>query len=116
MKAIHNNNVNTAYVTELNSELTESKILTAENFLIRYLKPKQTWKHYFDDLHLAVFNSNSLKNSLHISQCMNAHSKGMFYQQQLWIQAPLKDASLEMNAESYGFTFVKKENLIVPDK
>ena len=26
--------------------------------------------------------------------------------QQLWIQALLKDASLEMNAESYGFPFV----------
>ena len=29
--------------------------------------------------------------------------------------SPLKDASLEMNAESYNFTFVKKENLIVPN-
>ena len=26
--------------------------------------------------------------------------------QQLWIKALLKDASLEMNAESYGFPFV----------
>ena len=41
---------------------------------------------------------------------------GAYYQQQQWIQAPLKDACLEMNAESYGFTFVKNktENLIVP--
>ena len=31
------------------------------------------------------------------------------YQQQLWIQAPLKDG-LEMNAESYGFTFVKQQD------
>ena len=28
---------------------------------------------------------------------------------QLWIQAPLKDG-LEMNAELYGFTFVKKHD------
>ena len=40
--------------------------------------------------------------------------KRAYYHQQLWILAPLKDASLEMNAESYGFSFVKKENLIVP--
>ena len=37
----------------------------------------------------------------------------MYYQQQLWIQAPFRDATLEMNTESYGF--VRKENLTVPD-
>ena len=41
---------------------------------------------------------------------------GAYYQQQLWIQAPLKDASLDMNTKSYGFSFVKNktENIIVP--
>ena len=38
------------------------------------------------------------------------HMGHNYYQQQLWIQAPLKDASLEMNAELYGFTFVKKQD------
>ena len=38
------------------------------------------------------------------------HIERAYYQQQLWIQAPLKDG-LEMNAESYGFTFVKKTRL-----
>ena len=37
------------------------------------------------------------------------HIERAYYQQQLWIQGPLKDASLEMNAESYGYTFVKKQ-------
>ena len=48
---------------------------------------------------------------LHVSQCKKAYEA--YYQQQLWIQA---DASLEMNTESYGFTFVKNktENVIVP--
>ena len=55
----------------------------------------------------------TLINSLQVSQCKKAY--GAYYQQQLWIQAPLKDASLEMNAESYGFTVVKNttENLVV---
>ena len=40
---------------------------------------------------------------------------GAYYQQQLWIQAPLRDASLDMNTKSYGFSFVenKTENLVV---
>ena len=39
------------------------------------------------------------------AQSANArkHIQRAYYQQQLWIQAPLKDG-LEMNAESYGFT------------
>ena len=39
---------------------------------------------------------------------------GIYYQQQVCMQAQLiKDASLEMNAESYGFTFVKKKFMII---
>ena len=48
------------------------------------------------------------KNSLHVSQSKKAGIWGIYYQQQLWIQAPpLEDASLEMNT---GFTFVKKQD------
>ena len=50
------------------------------------------------------------------SKKVYGHISGAYCQKQLWIQAPLKDASLEMNADSYGFTFVKNktENLIFP--
>ena len=61
----------------------------------------------FDDLRLAAFNNNSLKMDFEKIPCTSAnarkHIQRSYYQQQLWIQAPLKD-SLEMNAESYGFT------------
>ena len=57
MKAIHNN---LTLIQFNNSELTESMIQMAENFLVRCLKPT-TDLETFDDLHLAAFNSNSLK-------------------------------------------------------
>ena len=67
----------------------------------------------FDDLCLA-FNNNSLKINFEKTPCTSAkarkHIQRPYYQQHLWIQAPLKDASLERNAESYGFTFVKKQD------
>ena len=60
-----------------------------------------------DDLHLAAFNSISLKMDFEKIPCTSAnarkHIERAYYQQQLWIQAPLKDG-LEMNAELYGFT------------
>ena len=61
----------------------------------------------FDDLHLAAFNSNSLKMDFEKIICTSANARKRiqraYCQQQLWIQAPLEDG-LEMNAESYGFT------------
>ena len=55
---------------------------------------------------IAIPQNGLSENSLHVSQCKKAY--GAYYQQQLWIQVPLKDG-LEMNAESYG----KKARLIV---
>ena len=43
-----------------NSELTESMMQMAENFLVRFLKPTKDLET-FDNLRLAAFNSNSLK-------------------------------------------------------
>ena len=61
----------------------------------------------FDDLRLAAFNSNSLKMDFEKIPCTSAkarkHIQRAYYQQQLWIQAPLKDG-LEINTELYGFT------------
>ena len=49
----------------------------------------------FDDLRLAAFDSNSLKMDFEKISCMSAnarkHIQSAYYQQQLWIQAPLKD-------------------------
>ena len=88
-------------------ECRETPCKLVPSAVVRCLTPT-TDLETFDDLRLAAFNSNSLKmdfereNSLHISQSKKAY--GAYYQQQLWIQASLKDVSLEMNAESYGFT------------
>ena len=53
----------------------------------------------FDDLHLAAVNSNSLKMDFEKIPCTSAnarkHIQRPYYQQRLWIQAPLKDG-LEM--------------------
>ena len=61
----------------------------------------------FDDLHLAAFNSNSLKMDFEKILCTSANARKRiqraYYQQQLWIQAPL-EGGLEMNTELYGFT------------
>ena len=114
LKAIHNNlslihNFNT-------SELTESMIQMAETFLVKCLKPT-TDLETFDDLCLTAFNGNALKLDFKRTPCTSANTKKhiqrAYYQQQLWIQAPFRDVTLEMNTESYGF--VRKGNLIVPD-
>ena len=63
----------------------------------------------FDDLHLVAFNSNSLEMDFEKIPCMSAnarkHIQRAYYQQQPWIQAPLKDG-LEMKAESYDYASV----------
>ena len=103
MKAIHNR-----YRIFNNLELTESMIQTAENYLVRYLKPTKDLEA-FDDLRLAAFNSNSLKIDFEMIPCTSAnarkHIQRTYYHQQLWIQAPLKDG-LEMNTKLYGFKFL----------
>ena len=91
-------------------------IQMAKTFLVKCLKPT-TDLETFDDLCLVVFNGNALKMDFERTPCTSAnarkHIQRAYYQQQLWIQAPFRDATLEMNIESYGF--VRKGNLIVPD-
>ena len=86
-------------------QLTESAIQMAETFLVKCIKPS-TDLETFDDLRLAAYNSNSLKMNFDRTACttINArkHIQRAYYQQQLWVQAPFRDATLTMNAESYG--------------
>ena len=94
-------------VLDFNSpQLTESSIQMAETFLVRCLKPT-TDLETFDDLHLAAFNSNALKLDFERTACTltNArkHIYRAYYQVQLSVQAPFRDAPLTMDAEAYGF-------------
>ena len=83
---------------------TPSKLVSSA--VVRCLKPTKDLET-FDDLRLAAFNSNSLKMEFEKIPCTSAnarkHIQRAYYQQQLWIQAPLEDG-LEMNTELYGFT------------
>ena len=92
-------------------QLTESSIQMAETFLIKCLKPT-TDLETFDDLRLAVFNRNALKLDFERTACISTnarkHIHRAYYQVQLWVQAPFRDATLTMDAEAYGFE--RKEN------
>ena len=87
-------------------ECRETPCKLVPSAVVRCLKPTNDWET-FDDLHLAAFNSNSLKMDFEKipSTSANArkHIQRAYYQQQLWIQAPLEDG-FEMNTELYGFT------------
>ena len=64
MKAIHNNLTLILNFTLIQNVCNNSELIQkAENFLVRRLKPTEDLET-FDDLHLAAFNSNSLKNGL----------------------------------------------------
>ena len=97
-------------------QLTESAIQMAETFLVKCLKPSTDLKT-FDDLRVDGFNSNGLKLNFERTTCTSTNVKKHilrgYYQQQLWVQAPFRDASLIMNAESYGF--VRRGSLLVPE-
>ena len=88
----------------------------AETFLVRCLKPA-TNLQTFDDLLLAAFNSNALKLDFERAACtsINArkHIYRAYYQVQLWVQAPFRDASLTMDAEAYDFE--RRKNKLVPE-
>ena len=104
-------------VLDLNSpELTESSIQMAETFLVKCLKPT-TDLETFDDLRLAAFNSNALKLDFARTACTSTnarkHIHRAYYQVQLWVQAPFRDATLTMDAEAYGFE--RRENIMVPE-
>ena len=108
---------NCSMILNFNSpQLTESSIEMAETFLVKCLKPS-TDLETFDDLCLASFNSNALKVNFERTACTSTnakkHIRRAYYQQQLWIKAPFRDATLTMNPESYGFE--RRGTLLIPD-
>ena len=88
----------------------------AEAFLVNCLKPL-TDLQTFDDLRLAAFDSSALNMDFERTPCTSTNARNHilrgFYQLQLWVQAPFRDASLILNAESYGF--VRTSSLLVPN-
>ena len=88
----------------------------AEAFLVNCLKPL-TDLQTFDDLRLAAFDSSALNMDFEKTPCTSTNARNHilrgFYQLQLWVQAPFRDASLILNAESYGF--VRTSSLLVPN-
>ncbi len=89
----------------------------AETFLAKCLKPSMDLET-FDDLRLLAFNSNALKIDFEKTACTSAnarkHIHRAYFQLQLWIQAPFRNATTIMDAESYGF--VKRDSLLLPEK
>jgi hypothetical protein len=97
-------------------QLTESAIQMAETFLVKCLKPSTELKT-LDDLRFAAFNNNGFKVNCERATCTSTNVRKHIlrgYQHQMWVQAPFRDASLIMNAESYGF--VRRCSLLVISK
>ena len=96
--------------------LTDDAIQMAESFLVKCLKPS-TNLETFDELRLAEFDNSALKIDFEKTACTSTnirkHIQRSYYQAQLWIQAPFRDAAILMNAESYGYTRVN--DLLVPE-
>ena len=67
---------------------------------------------------LTAFNSNALKFDFERTVCTSnnarKHIYRAYYQVQLWVQAPFRDASLTMDAEAYGFER-RENNILVPE-
>ena len=108
---------NFSLLLDFNSpRLTESIIQMAEAFLVKCLKPK-TDLETFDDLRVTAFSSKALKMDFEKTACTSTNARKhilrAYYQLQLWIQAPFRDATLLMNAEAYGFE--RKDNLLLPE-
>ena len=73
----------------------------AETFLVRCLKPT-TDLETFDDLRsIAILSSWTLKKTA--AACKEAYLQSILSSTQQWVQAPLRDASLTMEAEAHGF-------------
>ena len=91
--------------------LTDDAIEMAESFLVQCLKPS-TYLKTFHELRVAAFDNNALKIDFERTACTSTnirkHIQRSYYQVQLWIQAPFRDAAILMNAESYGY------NCLVP--
>ena len=71
----------------------------AETFLVKCLKPS-TGKTTFE-------------NPLYFNQCKKKHIQPAYYQMQIWVQAPFRDATTTMNVESYSY--VGRNSLLVPE-
>ena len=71
----------------------------------------------FDDLRIAAFDSNALKMDFERTACTSTnarkHIQRAYYQQQLWVKAPFRDANSILNADAYGF--IRKGCLLVPE-
>jgi hypothetical protein len=69
------------------------------------------------ELRIDPFDNNALKLDLEKTACTSTnirmHIQRSYYEMQLWIQAPSRDATTLLNAEDYGFE--RKNNLIVPE-
>ena len=64
----------------------------------------QTDLETFDDLRLiAIPSSWTFERTTFTSTNARKHIYRTYYQVQLWVQAPFRDASLTMDAEAYGF-------------
>ena len=116
MKAIRNPE-NASMVLHFNSSpLTEGTLQLAETFLAKCLKPS-TDNTMFDDLRLAEFSSSALKMDFEKTPCTSTnarkHIQRAYYQMQMWVQAPFRDATTTMNTESYGY--VRRDSSLVPE-
>ena len=97
-------------------QLTESMIQMAETFLVKCLKPS-TKLETFDELRLSEFENNALNMDLEKAPCTSdnakKHIQRSYYQVQLWVQAPFRDATFIMNPEMYGFE--RSGGVLVPE-
>ena len=79
--------------------------------------PSATDNTTFDDLRLAEFSSSALKMDFEKTPCTSTntrkHIQRAYYQMQMWVQAPFRDATTTMNAESYGY--VRRDSSLVPE-
>lgn len=97
-------------------QLTELATQMAELFLVKCLK-SSTELETFNELRVASFDTNSLKFDYEKTACTSSnarmHIRRSYYQVQLWIQAPYRDASQYLNAELYGWERV--DGNLVPE-
>ena len=97
-------------------QLTDNAIQLAETFLVKCLKPSTQFET-FDELRIDTFDNNALKIDFEKTACTSTnirmHIRRSYYQMQLWIQAPFRDATTLLHAEDYGFE--RKNGLIAPE-
>ena len=97
-------------------QLTELATQMAELFLVKCLKSSADLET-FNALRVGSFDKNSLKFDSEKTACTSSnarkHIRRSYYQVQLWIQAPHRDASQFLNAELYGWETV--DGILVPE-